>query len=175
MLDFSKHVLKESHLKDELTGHTLDVWELKVEGTMWDRVIFINSCGILTVDGDYGRWSFCRQFIPSAGAKVSVGYWCEKLRTDSTQSASVWDGDVVRASLNEWVKSEILPNNLDEEVITFFEELADVTDDQVTYEYMLYRECPLDIDYEYLPSTKTLNPQLKVVFAAFDEICSRLK
>jgi hypothetical protein len=177
--DFSKHILTETHLKDEQTGYNLDLWELKVPGTSWYKVTFINSCGVLTVTGDYGRWSFCREFHPSAEGGVSDGYWCEKLRMDSTQTSSKYDAEATKKELRKWIRTELKDYGLQGEDLKqtkeFFQELIDIADDELEYTYKAYRDCPIDIDYEYIPFVKEIHPQLKIVFDAFDEICRRMK
>lgn len=66
------------------------IWTIKKPDTAWDSVIFINSCGIMAVTGDYGNWIFNREFHPE-GDKVSECYWLEKLSISSEQTGLVYD------------------------------------------------------------------------------------
>lgn len=177
--DFSKHILYETHYTNPITGHNLDVWELKIPDTMWYRVIFINSCGVLTVDGDYGRYTFCREFHPSAKGGVSDSYWTEKMRMDSRQTSADYDPDRTDEELKELIESGLEDYGWEGEELEkakeFFKELRKVVDDEIEYTYRAYRDCPIDFDYEYIPFCKTVPVRLEIVFDAFDWICKMLK
>lgn len=177
-VDFSKHELRETHYEDPITGHNLDVWELKVPGTSWYRVIFINSCGILTVDGDYGRWSFCREFHPSANGKVSDGYWFEKLRIGSDLKYDEYDAEATEKELREWIDSGLEEYGYEgEELAKMKEQFNDLlyyVDDKIAYEYHAYRDLDID-DYEMIPYVKERNMRLDIIFDAFESICERIK
>ena len=176
-VDFTKHELRESHFKCEVTGHTSDIWELKVPNTMWHRVIFINSCNVLTVDGDYGRYSFCREFHPSAEGGVSDHYWLEKLRTGSDLVWDKFDSEATRKEIEELIESGLEEQGYEggelERLKDQFRDLLTYVDDKIEYEYHAYRYC--DIDYDLIPYVKEDNVRLDIIFDAFDEICNRRK
>lgn len=45
--------------------------------------------------------------------------------------------------------------------------------DKLDYENTLYRHCPIDTDYEYLPYGEKRHVWLDIVYDAFNEICNR--
>lgn len=177
-VDFTKHILSETHFKDDTTGHSLDVWELRLPNTSWHRVIFINSCGILTVDGDYGRYSFCREFHPSSKGYVSDGYWQEKLRIGSDLEYDRYDAEATRKELKELIKTGLKDYGYEgkelKKLKNQLKELKDHVDDKYEYIYHAYRG-DIDLDYEMIPYVKEENIRLKIIFDAFDEICNRIK
>jgi len=177
-VDFSEHTLRETHFKDETTGHSLDVWELKVKGTMWGRVIFINSCGILTVDGDYGRYAFCREFHPSEEGGVSDHYWHEKLRIGNDLKWDEYDAEATEKEIKALIENGLEDYGYrDEELAKLkeqFTDLLDYVDDKIAYEYHAFRDTDID-DYEMIPYVKEQNIRLDIIFDAFDEICRRMK
>jgi hypothetical protein len=176
-VDFSKHILTETHFKDEITGHTLDVWDLKVPNTNWYRVVFINSCGVLTVDGDYGRYSFCREFHPSAEGAVSDGYWHEKLRIGNDLEWDRYDAEETEKEIKNLIDGGLEDYGYEgeelEKLKEQFTDLLGYVDDKIAYEYHAYRDTDID-DYEMIPYVKKHNVRLDIIFDAFDEICRRL-
>lgn len=177
-VDFSKHILTESHFNCEKTGHTADIWELKVPGTMWYRVIFINSCGILTVDGDYGRFSFNREFHPSRDGAVCDHYWLEKLRIGNDLKWDEYDSEETEKELRILIDKGLEEQGYEgEQLDKLKEQLTDLltyVDDKITYEYHAYRDNLVDLDYEDIPYVKKKNVRLDIIFDAFDEICKRI-
>jgi hypothetical protein len=176
-VDFSKHIVLETHFKNDY--HSLDIWDLKApDSNYYHRVRFINSCGILTVDGDFGRWTFNREFHPSADGGVSDSYWFEKLRIASRQEYSKYDGDKTRKELNKLIKSGLKDYGYEGDELKKlkeqFRELLDCVDDEFEYTYKAYRETDID-DYELIPFCKTVDFWLEVVFDAFEELCNRMK
>jgi hypothetical protein len=59
-IDFSEHELKITQLEGVL------IHEFKRPDTRNCMLVFINTCGVMTVTGDFGNWVFCREFHPSA-------------------------------------------------------------------------------------------------------------
>lgn len=178
-VDFSKHILSETHYTNPITGHNLDVWELKMPNTMWYRVIFINSCNTLTIDGDYGRFSFCREFHPSSDGGVSDGYWFEKMRHDNCLTYNEYDGEATRKELEALIDGGLADEwgwegGALEKGVRDLEELLYYVDDEVEYKYHAFRG-GLDIDYEDIPYCKEKNVQLDIYFDAFDYICQKMK
>lgn len=93
-VDFSKHVLNIS--KNDL----VTIYDFAIPGTYSRSIKFINTCGIMTVTGDYGNWVFCREFHPDKDG-VSDGYWVEKLRILSCQDPYEFDTDTAREQIQE--------------------------------------------------------------------------
>lgn len=177
-VDFSKHIVKESHFKCEVTGHTSDIWEIRLPDTMWHRVIFINSCGILTVDGDYGRYSFCREFHPSKEGYVSDGYWSEKLRIGNDLIWDNYDAEETEKQLKELIDTGLEEWGYEGEILEKYkEQLSDLlmyVDDRVEYVYHAFRG-DVDLEYEEIPYVKEHNVRLDIIFDAFEEICNRIE
>lgn len=175
--DFSKHIVLETHFKND--NHSLDIWDLKhPDSSNMYRIRFINSCGILTVDGDFGRWSFCREFHPSADGYVSDGYWCEKLTIGSRQQYSEYSAKETEKELRKWIKSGLKDYGYKgEELRKLKEQFTDLlpyVEDEIEYTQKAFRETDVD-DYEYIPFVKTQFVQLDIIFDAFEELCKRMK
>lgn len=175
--DFSKHILLETHFKND--NHSLDIWDLKLPtSSNMFRVKFINTCGILVVDGDFGRWSFCREFHPSADGYVSEGYWFEKLSIGSQQQYAKYDAEKTEKELKKWIKSGLKDYGYEGEELRKlkeqFTDLLDYVDDEIEYTQKAFRETDID-DYEYIPFVKTQFVQLDIIFDAFEELCKRMK
>lgn len=176
-VDFSKHIIKESHFKCDITGHNSDIWEIKLPQTMWNRVIFINSCGVLTVDGDYGRYAFCREFHPSEDGHVSDSYWSEKLRIGNDLVWDNYDSEETEKQLQELIDSGLEEYGFrGEELKKLKNQLSDLllyVDDRIGYKYHAFRG-DIDLEYECIPYVKEHNVRLNIIFDAFEEICSRI-
>lgn len=177
-VDFSKHILYETHYTNPVTGHNLDVWELKVPNTMWYRVIFINSCNTLTIDGDYGRFSFCREFHPSKDGYVSDGYWLEKMRNSNCLIYDEYDSEATEKELKELIKTGLEEYGYEGEELKDkkkqLKNLLTYVDDKIEYEYHAFRGY-IDLDYDMIPYCKQQNIQLDICFDAFDYICQKMK
>lgn len=176
-IDFSKHIVLESHFKNE--NHSLDVWDLKLnDNSYYHRVKFINSCGVLTVDGDFGRWSFNREFHPSKNGYVSDYYWCEKLQIGSKQEYSKYDSEKTKKELKNLIKSGLKEYGYEGNELTKlkedFKELLDYVDDEIAYSNKAYRGTEI-YDYELIPFCKTIDNWLLAVFDAFEELCKRIE
>lgn len=165
-VDFSKHII------EDITEGKTRITKFKDPTTSCYAITFINSCGVLAVTGDCGNWIFCREFHPSKDGAVSDGYWCEKLRIASTQVPAKFDSDLTRKEIEERLTEE----ELSEEDKEYLKEiLEDVDECEERYFVYAYDRLPSNRDFEFIPSVKSLNPMLEVVFDAFDEICSRMK
>lgn len=177
-MDFSKHVLHETHYTDPTTGHNLDVWELKVPNTMWYRVIFINSCNTLTIGGDYGRFSFCREFHPSKNGRVSDGYWLEKMRRDNSLTYDEYDSEATEKEIQELIDTGLKEYGYEGEELEKLKrqltDLLDYVEDKIEYQYHAFRG-DIDLEYEMIPYCKQQNIQLDICFDAFDYICQKMK
>lgn len=176
-IDFSKHIVLETHFKNE--NHSLDIWDLKLPNKEFEnRIKFINSCGILTVDGDFGRWSFNREFHPSALGCVSDYYWCEKLQIGSQQEYSKYDSDKTKKEIKLLIKSGLKDYGYSGDELKRlkleFTDLLNYVDDEIEYIQKAYREIEI-YDNEIIPFVKTKFVQLDVIFDAFEELCKRIK
>jgi len=181
-VDFSKHILLETHYTNPITKHNLDVWDFKLPDSEYtNRVTFINSCGVLTVTGDFANWVFDREFHPSPDGFVSDGYWAGKLRQSSQQESSHYDAKETEKELLELIESGLEEQGYkDSELFRakeFYEELLNYVDDEIEYTYHAYRDYsrPDFLDHEDIPFCKSLHTWLEIVFDAFDYICKRLK
>jgi hypothetical protein len=175
-IDFSKHIVLETHFKND--NHNIDIWDLKKPYSNYtNRVRFINSCGTLTVNGDFGNWVFCREFHPSADGFVSDGYWSEKLHISSQQTSAKYDSERTEKAIRKLIKSELKEYGYEGEELRKlkeeFKELLNYVDDEIEYKCMAFRH--LSIDYELIPFCETRHIWLSIVYDAFDELCRRLK
>lgn len=178
-IDFSEHELIITKNDNVLIHH------LKKPNTVMDNVKFINVEGVLLVTGDYSRWSFCREFHPSAEGRVSDYYWCEKLSIGSSQTYSDYSPDKTHETLVEeldnYIKDKTEENpkfdeeNEDDDILNYYKNCISNTDDELDYTYCAYRNLPKGIDGESVTFMKKIKPQLQVVFDAFEEICRRMK
>ena len=170
-IDFSKH---EVHVikNDEVLIH-----HLKVPGTYWDSIKYINCHGIMAVTGDYGNWIFCREFHPSADGYVSDGYWHEKLKIASEQEGTEFDSNATKEAINEKLNEYKLQcsedgKEPDEEIVEYYEECMNKCDDhELDYTHYAYREQPSELDYDDVIFIKDYKYWLKGVF---DEMCRRM-
>jgi hypothetical protein len=173
--DFSEHelLIKES---DGLLVHTL---KHKDYNKMY-RFDFINTNGVMVVTGDYGNWMFCREFHPSPDGMVSDYYWCEKIKTASTQEPFEFDYEATEKEILEAINGGLVEDGFegdDLEIMTeYYESLLDkVHEGEFYYEAFAYGEMPYLITSECVPNNKKIKHRLLCVFDAFEEICSRLK
>lgn len=197
-VDWSKHVVTTVQSENFIKA------SLAVPGQTMYSVNFINTCGVLLVTGDYGRWSFCCEFHPSAGGAVGEEYWIEKLKSGSTQEPisfnpektaeellqrlrdSIWDEYDVDAPENlgqilECLPYEVCdllkgyPSDVIEAVEWLIETRATLRHEGHTA-YISYnmQRMPDHVNNDF-PEVFDAHPQLLVVFDAFDEICRRMK
>ena len=178
MIDFSKHIVIETHYKDENTGHTLNIWDLKLPDSEYrNRIRFINSCGTLTVNGDFGNWVFCREFHPNAEDYNNIfsGYMTEKLHIHSEQTSATYDSERTLEAINEFEKQLIEEGKLENDIEDWIDVLKNNVYDRIDYEHVAYRDTPDNIDYEEIPYIETIHPRLVIVYEAFNELCKRQK
>lgn len=172
-IDFSLH-------KAEVIKHDgILIHKFKVPGTYDNSLIFINSCGIMSVTGDFGNWVFCREFHPSPNIKnVDSGYWDEKLQIASQQKALAFDSEKTRKLIDEFAL-EVLQEEGDaetiEEIENWIEELRNNVDDEFEYMYVAYRGNPDNIDYEDIPFGKKRHFWLDAVYDGFEALCQSLE
>lgn len=173
-MDWSKHELIEE-LND-----TAKIWRLKKPNTITQAVNFINIDGVLLVTGDYGRWSFCREFHPG-GEDVSPPYWLEKIRIGSTQETSVFDREYLQEQLKDKIE-KLIEDYADDygnsdfvKTLQFYADLQDF--DGIEAEYISYvnDNKPGCLEWESMPTGKKTDNWLEVIFDAFNEITRRIK
>lgn len=135
-IDFSKHVLTVQEC-DFCIIHTF-----KDPDTTDYMVKFINCEGIMSVTGDLGNWIFNRRFVPSAKSDyVSDGYWIEKLRNSSEQSAGNYSSELTQQEIKERLSEE---DSYNKETIEFLKEALKHTDSEYEYSAFLYNNNVMD-------------------------------
>jgi len=157
------------------------IHELKKPGTNTGRVKFINGHGVLLVVGDYYRWSFCREFHPSATGSVSDSYWVEKLRIGNLMNPYEFSMDLVKEEFEE-LKEDYIRNehgwyeeDAVKEVCEFVDRCIQMCEDEHEYIDYVRRNIPEALDWEDIPTGKRVPIQLNIIFDAFEEICKRIK
>ena len=172
-IDFSRHELKVTKLDGVL------IHEFKRPDTRNCMLVFINTCGVMTVTGDFGNWVFCREFHPSADNEsgVSGGYWDEKLEISSVQKSDKYDSEETLKRIKEFKETfeESYGREMSEEELEWVEQLENNVDDEHEYIYLAYREKPSHIDYESVPFGEKRHFWLDAVYDGFDEICQVMK
>jgi hypothetical protein len=198
--DWSKHVVTKTETETENFSKV----SLEIPGRTMFAVHFINTCGVLLVTGDYGRWSFCREFRPSAGGAVDKEYWIEKLKSGSTQDPISFNPEKTAEELLQRLKDSIwdeydedVPENIGKimecvpydvcdllkgypsdviEAVEWLVEARETLRNEGHNGYIAYnmRSMPYHVNNDF-PEVFTVHPQLLVVFDAFDEICRRMK
>ena len=138
----------------------------------------------MTVTGDFGNWSFCRNFIPSPEAtKISQGYWIEKASIHSSQDFNKLDMNMIQEDIYDLIDGGLVEWDLDEEdhkhTLDWFRSLLEYAYEDNDFEYRakafldVYR--PKCIDYDDIPLHTSIPPQLLCVFDAFELICESMK
>ena len=172
-IDFSRHEVKVTKLEGVL------IHEFKRPNTRNCMLVFINTCGVMTVTGDFGNWVFCREFHPSTNndGGVSAGYWDEKLEISSQQKSKIYDAEQTTKCINEFKESfqDAYGREMTEEENDWIESLENNVYDEYEYTYLAYREKPSSIDYESVPFGKKRHFWLEAVYDGFDELCEALK
>lgn len=138
------------------------------------RVRFTNTDGKLLVTGDYGNWVFDREFHPSANKsdRAFIGYFLEKLRTNSAQDACVFNSDVVSEQINEIILDEEI--DLTDDEFAYLKNLLTYTEEYEYIYHAIHDSVGRFKDGELIPRGKTIKPQLQHIFDAFNEMCDRL-
>lgn len=172
-IDFTKH-------KVEVIQHEgVLIHKFKRPDTMNCAITFINTCGVLSVTGDFGNWIFCREFHPSGNTSegVSDGYWDEKLQILSQQKAKIYDSEETTKAINEFKDTfnDSYGREMNEEESDWVESLENDVDDEHEYTHTAYRCKPADIDYESVPFGKKRHFWLSAIYDGFEETCKQLK
>lgn len=180
-IDWSKHELITK--QDSLCK----IHWLKQPDTITHNVKFIHVEDILIVTGDFGRWSFCRDFNPEGFEKtgVSDSYWCEKIEIGSEQKTEVFDSEIAEQSIKEKIE-ELLQNaeiDIDEDVCfendneqekyDFWNDLLGHCNDDFELTSYFRENKPNSLDFESYPICTKQNNSLDAIFDAFEEIIKR--
>lgn len=171
-IDFSKHEITETKYPGVL------IHKFALPHTTDYSVTFINTCGVLTVTGDFGNWVFCREFHPSPSGKVSDSYWDGKLRQASeSQTSHEYCSETTLELIKEFINEfeDVFGRLPNEKETEWLDDLRYYVDDRVEYEYIAYRNLPIDMDYDYIPYGKARHVWLNAVYDAFDAMCEKLK
>ncbi len=174
-IDFSEHIVIETK-QDNLL-----IYDFRIPETQMNRIIFINTNGILAVTGDFGNWIFCREFHTSSDGYVSDYYWCEKLSISSVQEYSDYSPkdteERLREKLKEYIEDqkEKDENFKKDDITKYYTECIENVDNELDYTHFAYREYPHGFDLEDAVFCKEIKYRLKIIFDAFDEMCRRLK
>jgi hypothetical protein len=177
--DFSNHTHRVE-IFTSTKGNEIRVDHFQVGNKKRGYIKFVNDDNGLSVFGDFGNWIFCRPFHPMVNDFVSDGYWLEKLRAYSSQVYSEYDGKATAKEIQLLIDGGLEEYGYkDEELETikeWYTDLLTYTDDEIEYTYHAYRDYgkPCNVDYENIPFCKKINPQLEIIFDAFDEICKRM-
>lgn len=174
-VDFKDHKLITSFSDD------FKMWKLKKPNTITQSIAFINTHGILLVTGDYGDFTFCREFHPTSNGFVEPAYWCEKYRISTQQKSHEYSVEKTRKMLQEGIEYELEEYGYDENELNimkkYYHQLLSVVElsewEYISYAYDQY--IPTFITAEDVPFCKEIRHCLLIVFDAFNEICQRLK
>lgn len=166
-IDFSQHQLLITERDGLLVHH------LRKPNTVMDSIKFINTNGILAVNGDYSNWIFCREFVPTANGRADSHYWKEKLKIGSCQEPSKYDSERTEERIREMLADT--ENNYNDEDKEYFNQLLKRVDDELEYTYYAYREYPSRWDSESVPFVKSVDYHFLAILDGFDEICRRMK
>lgn len=175
-IDFSDH---ELIIRSNGDGDTkIFIYDLKKSNTVAHRVKFINTNGICIVIGDFGRWSFCREFHPSEDGYVSDSYWIEKLHIMSSQKGKSFDVEETLDILENGIDGELEDNGYEDDELNemkiWYEDLLSYVYDESEYKHRAYSTMPSFIDFDDVPYVTKIDHWLLIIFDAFEEICDRL-
>ena len=192
-MDRSKHL---KNIKEFFKDHQLIItkndfiteYTIKKPNTITYLIRYTNihSANSLLVTGDFGRWSFCRQFAPSIGGYVSSGYWIEKLVIGSDHSGMVFSREETDIYIKEQLKElledrkEYKPEGEDLVISKRYEEWLNACLGIEAYTTDAFNHMAHDLEEwqdDYMPegglAVEVIAPQLSMVFDGFDEMCRR--
>lgn len=173
-IDFSKHQVIVTQSEGLLVHY------LRKPNTIHDSIRYINTNGILAVNGDYGNWIFCREFHPSADGFVSDEYWKQKLRNSSTQEPDEYSQELTISRINEKLNFGLVDYGYEGEQLADMKEylkecLNYANGSEYEYEAYAYQNYPSFTDSDCVVNVKITKYWLKAIFDGFDEMCRRLK
>lgn len=163
-IDFKGHqiiITDNEHVK---------IHHLKLPGSWYNSVKFINCGGVMAVTGDFGNWIFCREFIPSAKGSADEQYMTEKLKIASSQNPYEFDSDATKAEIKRMIDSGEYVEETEKQYLNKLLELADGHEE----EYRHWAFSNAEIHLECIPNEKCLKYWLKAIYDAYDAICRRL-
>ncbi len=181
--DFSQNILTITEYKNNT------VYDFKRPDSIVGRVKITNIEGICLITGDFGRWSFCREFHPLNNATVSEEYWLEKLNQNSTQQPTEWNPNDNKQALyelinelkqefhDEYQKYDHNHNKFKEELddhIEFINDLIGYTEDEIEFISFAKEHHPNNFDTERIPEYRSIKHQLNIVFDAFEQMAKQL-
>lgn len=169
-IDFSKHEVIITQVEGLLVHH------LRKPNTVCDSIRFINTHGILAVNGDYGNWILCREFHPAADADGACDYYLtQKLKIASTQQPYEWDEEATRRDLLKEIE-DLKADDGNAEGIKYYSDcLKNMEGSKEEYVRFAYESLPNHWDYESVICRDKLKYWLQAVYDGFDEICRRMK
>jgi hypothetical protein len=173
--DFSKHQLTIE--KDALCK----VYSFKNPDSIIYSIKLILVSGKTLITGDLGNWVFCREFEPSdSDERVSDGYWCEKLKTNSIQSYDSFSENKTKEAIEERIKDVESYHGIHnkEEAVEYYRECAraiDIGCSEDVYLSQCYDHAPPFVDYDDIIIERETHIQLLIIFDAFEEMCRRIK
>lgn len=169
-IDFSKHEVKT------IWENGILIHDFRDPSTPYCGLTFINTCGVMTVTGDFGNWVFSREFHPCPdfdnGNGVSRNYWDEKLESNSVQSAMVFDTDATEKAIRRFRKEfkGIYDRKMTQEERDWLDDLYNYTREEWRYIYHAYYFRPFSIDAEDVPIGKIRNKSLEAVYDGFNAL-----
>jgi hypothetical protein len=178
-LDWSKHVFTQQRAEDAKTY----IYQLKIPDSIMKRVRFTITDGVTLVTGDYGRWTFCREFHPRYGGRVSDGYWLEKLSIGSKQQYQEYDAGLTVEAL-EKRKKEYMEQSKEEDAdfdpdtdegVNWYDDCISMADtNEGRYTSWAYDNLPPYFEDESIPIERRIDTWILIIFEAFEEMCRRM-
>lgn len=178
--------------EDEITVDKLE----KTPGDRDNAITFTNLPGHLIVTGDWGSWTFCRNFVPGQ-TEPSLDYLTEKATTGSTQTVYEYSHHITSEELRDVGNFLIEDSGLTIEEYNMVKFLNGDTDIGEGLRYKLsiievlmqasvgerrYKQALESVDWSNLWDYIELVPfgeepcyRIKVIYDAYYEIVSRLK
>lgn len=171
-IDFTNHKL---HI---VKNEYFESYQLKVDGTIVNSIKFTLINGVTLITGDFGNWVACRPFNPNTEIIDSVGYFCEKLTINSTQSTTEWCEDTLNENIDNLIsilKDKGLRKNELAKCENFLNELKDYGGEETDYYNYFTDNAPNSFEYDWLPSGKKTQYSILIIIDAFNEIGKRIK
>lgn len=169
--DFSRH-----EVRIIMDADGVSIYEFKRPDSYNGSLKFINTQGVMTVTGDFGNWVFCREFRPCKDAKVSGGYWDEKLEMYSKQKSHEYSPEATKKAIEKFKENfeDYYSREMNEDELEWVENLENSAEDYYEYIYTAYRETPSSLDYEDVPFEEERHFWLNCVYDGFELMCEKL-
>lgn len=178
---------QKSYTGRDWSNHNLAIFQspnamryiLHRPGTSFERVVLINSDGILAITGDFGNFIFCREFSPEKDGTQDIQYWAEKAKISSLQQVERYDSDATEKELQRMIETGLEEYGYEGEELReakqFMRDCLRYTSTEFEYMNFAYNNRPGGFDPEMLVFIKSHDHQLMVVLDAYNEMCHRLK